>query len=123
MINKKGLNKVIVKDIIEQIQLKLVAGEAGITNQVQGGYVGDLLSFVMSHAKEKDVWITIQGHINSVAVASLLGLSAIILTENVEADEAMIHKANEEGIPVLSTKLNSFDVVCQLACLSQIQEI
>lgn len=106
-----------VKDVIEQIPMKLLAGEEGLTNEIEGGYVGDLLSFVMSHAQDKNVWITIQGHINSVAVASLLGLSAIILTENVEADETMLHKADEEGIPVLSTTLNSFEMVCQLARL------
>ena len=114
------MSKLVVKDLIEKMQLKLIAGEKGISNQVQGGYVGDLLSFVMSHAKEKEVWITIQGHINSVAVASLLELSAIILTENVEADEEMINKANQEAIPILSTNLNSFEVACQLAALRQV---
>lgn len=112
--------RLIVEELIKQMKLKLIAGEKGITNEVKGGYVGDLLSFVMSHAKEEDVWITIQGHINSVAVASLLGLSAIILTENVEPDQEMISKANEEDIPILCTALNSFEVVCQVAHLSQI---
>ncbi|MDF2612633.1 MAG: AraC family transcriptional regulator [Clostridia bacterium] len=109
------MNRLIVKELIEKMNLTLVAGEEGLENQIEGGYVGDLLSFVMAHAREKNVWITIQGHINSVAVASLLGLSAIILSENAGADEEMIKKANEEGIPVLSTSLNSFDVICEFA--------
>lgn len=101
-----------VEALMNQMELKLLAGDGGIQNQIEGGYVGDLLSFVMSHAKEKNIWITIQGHINSVAVASLLGLSAIILSEDVVPDEEMIKKANEEEIPVLSTSMSSFDFIC-----------
>ena len=108
-----------VEEIVQQMGLKLLAGADGIDNEVQGGYAGDLLSFVMAHAKEKNIWITIQGHINSVAVASLLGLSAIVLAENAEADDETIRKANQEGIPVLSTSLNSFDFICELSRLDQ----
>ncbi|MDF2877322.1 MAG: AraC family transcriptional regulator [Clostridia bacterium] len=109
------MSKLTIKELIRSAEFEIVAGEKGMDNEVEGGYVGDLLSFVMAHAKEKDVWVTIQGHINSVAVASLLGLSAIILSEGVAADSEMIKKADEEGIPILRTKLSSFDVVCKVS--------
>lgn len=98
-----------VRDMVEKMALQVLAGEEGMNQEIEGGYIGDLLSFVMSHAKEKNIWITIQGHINSVAVASLLGLSAIILAEGAEADAEMLRKANEEEIPIISTTQNSFD--------------
>ena len=116
------MSKVTVRTLSDKMQLKLLTGEEGLDNEVQGGHVGDLLSFVMSHAKEKNVWVTIQGHINSVAVASLLGLSAIILSENVVPDEEMLKKANEEGIPILSTPLSSFDTICAFSRCNQIVE-
>lgn len=111
-----------VKTLSAKMDLKLLAGESGLENEIEGGHVGDLLSFVMSHAKEKNIWVTIQGHINSVAVASLLGLSAIILSENVIPDEEMIKKANEEGIPVLVTPMTSFDTICMFANCIKAQE-
>ncbi|MDF2594014.1 MAG: AraC family transcriptional regulator [Clostridia bacterium] len=109
------MSKLTIKELIKLAEFEIVAGEKGLDNEVKGGYVGDLLSFVMSHAEEKNIWVTIQGHINSVAVASLLGLSGIILSEGAEADPEMIKKADEESIPVLRTKLSSFDVVCKVS--------
>jgi predicted transcriptional regulator len=100
-----------VKELIEEMKLEIVAGEENIDNVIKGGYVGDLLSFVMSHAKEGNLWITIQGHINSIAVATLLGMSAIVLTEGSVLTEDAHKKANDEGIPVLSTNLSSFDFI------------
>jgi len=52
----------------------------------------------------------------------LLELSAIILSEDVTPDEEMIQKANEEGIPVLCTTHNSFDVICEFVSVNKEQE-
>ena len=98
----------LLREIVEKMSLEVVCGEPFLDKKVTGGYIGDLLSFVMSHAAEGQVWITIQGHINSVAVASLLGLSAIVLAEGATADVEMIEKAKEEEIPILATNLSSF---------------
>ncbi|MGL4345786.1 MAG: hypothetical protein ACRCTE_11360 [Cellulosilyticaceae bacterium] len=107
-----------VADVVSKLGLGVLAGETGLHQTVEGGYTGDLLSFVMGHAKEGNVWFTIQGHLNSVAVASLLGLSAIVLAEGVTPTEDMIAKANEEGIPVLGSHLTSFElVVAYAACV------
>lgn len=100
-----------VLDIVDALQLEVYAGENSLEKDVEGGYIGDLLSFVMSHAKENNIWFTIQGHINSVAVASLLGLSAVVLTDGVKPSADMIHKANEENIPILGARQSSFDLL------------
>ena len=65
-----------------------------------GGYTSDLLSCVMAGAKTRRVWVTLQAHLNIVAVAALLELSAVIITEGARPDPATIAKANEEGITV-----------------------
>ena len=43
---------------------------------VTGGYVGDLLSWVMGRARSGQAWITIMSNINTVAVASLADVAA-----------------------------------------------
>lgn len=91
-----------------------VLNAGDLERKVEGGYVGDLLSFVMAHAKEGMIWLTIQGHINTVAVASLVDLSAIVLTEKSVPTEDMIEKAKEHHIPVLSTHLSSFGLAYRL---------
>jgi len=74
------------------------------------GYAADLLSCVMSGAAHHSIWITLQAHVNIIAVASLLELSAVIITEGALPDEGTISKANEEDVILLSTKKPSFAV-------------
>jgi predicted transcriptional regulator len=59
----------------------------------------------------KSIWVTLQAHTNIVAVAALLELAAIIITEGASPDQITIDKANEEGITLLSSKEHSFAVV------------
>jgi len=90
-----------VNDLMERFDLKLVAGEKGLDRQVEDGYCGDLLSEIMANAPEGSVWLTIQGHQNIVAVAVLREMAAIVVTGGQSADNDTLHKANQEGIPIL----------------------
>jgi len=99
-----------VSEIVNALNLKVFGGEKGLNNEVVGGYTSDLLSDVMGHAEQGFVWITLQTHKNVLAVASLKELSAVILIKNLEPDADMQMQANEEGIPVLGTDLNAFDM-------------
>jgi len=73
-----------------------------------------LLSCVMAKARKGNVWVTLQSHLNVVAVASLLQLAAIIVTEGMPVDAATLQKAQEEGIPILTTPASTFTVVGRL---------
>lgn len=77
---------------------------------VTGVYCGDLLSLVMSKAKKGDIWITIQSHINVVAVASLVDISAIIIVEGSEIELGVIEKAQEEGIAIFTTSSSAYEI-------------
>jgi len=79
-----------------------------------GGYTSDLLSCVMAGAKNKNLWVTLQAHANIVAVAALLDLSAVIITEGAQPDPVTLAKANEEGITLLSTPKASYEIVGKL---------
>jgi predicted transcriptional regulator len=68
----------------------------------------------MSGAQKQGLWITLQSHTNIVAVAALLDLSAIVITEGAMPDEATIEKANEESITLLATPMPSFYIVGKL---------
>ncbi len=78
------------------------------------GYTSDMLSCVMSGAAKQSLWITLQAHVNIVAVAALLDLSAVIITEDAPVDEATIAKANEKGVTLYLTSLPSFEVAGRL---------
>jgi hypothetical protein len=75
-----------------------------------GAYTGDLLSDVMAHAKDGGALITIQAHKNTVAVASLVNIAAIIVCNKRPLPPDMLEAAAEEGIAVLLTGENQFTV-------------
>lgn len=76
----------------------------------KGGYTSDLLSCVMAGAKSENIWVTLQAHLNIVAVASMLDVAAVIITENAQPDEITIAKANEQGVILLSTPKFSYEI-------------
>lgn len=106
-----------VREMMENMNLKLIGEETGLDEEVKGGYIGDLLSFVMAHAQSKDAWITVQGHMNSIAVAIMTGVSAIILAEGVVPNLETIEKANEEKIPIFTSGESSFKLAYKLGKL------
>ncbi len=99
-----------VNDIIKTLNLKVFAGEEGLNNEVEGGYVSDLLSDVMGHADAGSVWITLQSHKNVMAIASLKELAAIILVKGIEPEPDTAEQSNREAIPILGTDMETFEI-------------
>jgi hypothetical protein len=94
--------------------LEVCAAEQNLDTEVTGGYASDLLSYVMARAKEGDVWVTMQSHTNVVAVASLVNLAGVIVTEGARPEPAMLEKATLEEVPILATPLSTYVVVGKL---------
>jgi hypothetical protein len=103
-----------LQDIIDTLALKpLTSGN--FTDVIPtGGYAADLLSCVMAGAKHGSIWVTLQAHTNIVAVAALLEMSAVIITEDAQPDQSTIDKAQQEGIILLSTDKFTYEIVGRL---------
>jgi predicted transcriptional regulator len=99
-----------IRNLVEQLKLKVFAGEQGLDKEFQNAYCSDLLSDVMGNAKEGEVWITLQTHKNALAVAALKDLSAILLVNAHRPNADMEEAANEEGIPVLGCDKATFEI-------------
>jgi len=97
-----------ISEIIERCKLKKVVFTAD--HEVNNGYSGDLMSDVMANAQPESVWITIQAHKNSIAVALIKDIKAIIFTNNVSIHQEVIEKAKEEKINLFQTRKDSFTV-------------
>jgi predicted transcriptional regulator len=106
-------------DIIDATVLTKQSNLADI--EITEGYVSDLLSDVMGNAKEGSVWITIMRHLNVIAVASLAGLGAVVFSKNIVPEQAVIDKANEEGICLINSSLSTFELAGKLYGLLQIK--
>ncbi len=100
-----------VAEAAKKIDGTLVTGAAGTTQEIKGGYASDLLSDVMGNGSEGDIWVTLQKHVNIVAVAQLKGLAAIVLVNDRKPEADTILKAEEMGIPIIVTRLPAFEAI------------
>jgi DRTGG domain len=106
----------IVEEIVNKLGLQVVA--PGDTKQeITGGYAADLLSCVMAKARAGNVWVTLQAHPNVIAVASLLNLAAVIVSEGIKPDLETVERARENQVTLLSSPHTTFAVVGQLTKL------
>ena len=105
-----------VKMLIEAANLKPIALPVP-EREVNGAYIGDLLSWVMGRANEDNAWITIMSNSNIIAVATLAGISCVILAEGVSIDAEVTKTAMDKGINVLSTDESAYGIAKKLASL------
>ncbi len=83
--------------------------------EIEGVYIGDLLSWVMGKAGEGEAWITIMSNINILAVASLSDVSCIVLAEGVTLDDDVINTAKEKGINIVQSELSTYETAILLS--------
>ncbi len=101
-------------EIVDELGLRVAAGAGHLDVEVTGGYTSDLLSCAMAGAAQGNLWITLQGHLNIVAVASLNELAGVIVTEGKPVSKETATKAEEEGVVLLLTPLTSYEVAGRL---------
>jgi hypothetical protein len=90
------------------IELEVAQGDYA-DREISAGYSSDLLSDVMANAKADGVLVTVQAHKNAVAVASLVGLSAILVCNSRPLPDDMIAAARSEGVAVFRTPETAFE--------------
>jgi len=103
-----------LREIAEALQLESPMTAPDLNRIVSGGYVSDLLSDVIAHTQKGDVWVTLQVHPNTIAVATLKELAAIIIIGSKAPSDAAVSKAAEEGIVLFTTSMSAFDVAGRL---------
>jgi hypothetical protein len=102
-----------VAQLTEQLGLKVFALPEG-EREVAGGYMGDLLSWVMGRAQGGDAWITIMSNQNVAAVAALSDVACVILAEGVQPDPDLLKKAETQGINLLGDARGAFALAVEL---------
>jgi hypothetical protein len=104
-----------LQDIIQKLDLTIFTEPKDFAAIHPGsGYAADLLSCVMAGAQSGAVWVTLQAHINIVAVAALAEVCAVIISEGAIPEPDVIDKANSQGITLLGTKASTYQVVGHL---------
>ena len=105
-----------VNDLLKMPEFRAVCVADG-EREILGGYAGDLLSWVMGRANEGDAWVTIMSNVNIVAVCTLADPACIVLAENVDPDPEAKKRAEEQGINIIKTELDTFSACAKIASL------
>ncbi len=98
----------LLKDLIEKTDFKLLSGDEN--KEINGCYIGDLLSLAMSKVQKDNIWITIQSNINIVAVASLTEAGCILICEGFTPDDGVLQRAENEGITLLISDMSAYEI-------------
>lgn len=106
-----------LQELVNSLSLELKTPELDMHREVTGGYASDLLSDVIGNSHKGNIWVTLQVHLNIIAVASLKELSGIILVNSRNPDADTLKKANAEDIPVMTSALPAFELVGKLYAL------
>jgi hypothetical protein len=108
---------VTIAQLEKELELKQLTDVNDPEKEVKDGCVCDLLSWVMARGEEGMAWITVQTHLNVVAVACLHDFSCVIIPEDIEVPQATIDKSNEEGIYIFSSPKTSYKFCCEMYSL------
>lgn len=110
------------------MRLDAIAQELGfseLTPEVAGakdaditrGYASDLLSDVLAHAPEGGLLVTLQVHLNVIAVASHAEMAAVVFAGGRKPEDDVLAKAAGEGLALYSSPADTFDIVGRLYAL------
>ncbi len=106
-----------VSELTALIGAKNLTTEIAEDKEILCGYACDLLSWVMAHGEEGMAWVTVQTHMNVIAVASLAEMACVVLPEGITMDAEILAKANAEGLCVLSSPMTAYEICGKLfAC-------
>ena len=106
------MKKIEINELIELIEGNLVC--KGISQTVENGYCGDFLSFVISRIPDNAVWFTVMNNANVAGVAKLGDVNAIVICENIKAENRLKECCDNEKINLIETPLTAFDCAARL---------
>jgi hypothetical protein len=102
-----------VKDVMNQDYQLLTHIETSFL-EFEGCYATDLLSAAIKSSEPNNILITIISHINTIALAVMVDLPVIIISEGRTVTDEMIERANLEHIAILHTTRKTHEVVIDL---------
>lgn len=99
----------IVEDLIHSGKFTVLNDIGNKKKTITVPFCCDLLSIAMSKSPAGAAWITVMGNVNTIAVATLTDVSAVIIAEDMTLDAFALDKAKEQGVIVLATPLPIFE--------------
>lgn len=103
-----------LEELAQRLNLRELTSGIAHGDDVTGGYASDLLSDVLAHAPAGGVLITLQVHLNVIAVASHAGLQAVIFSSDRIPEQDVIDRAAGEDLCLYASSANTFEIAGRL---------
>jgi hypothetical protein len=103
-----------LQELAQALDLRELTPARDADEEVTHGYASDLLSDVLAHAPAGGVLVTLQVHLNVIAVASHAGLRAVIFSCGRMPDDEILERAAGEGLSLFGSKADTFEIVGRL---------
>ena len=105
-----------VSELAKAVKLQVISMPSPDT-VIECGYAGDLLSWVMGNAQQGCAWMTITTNRNIIAVAELIDMACVIVTEGSDIPDDVAALAKEKEINLLATELPTYEMCVQVSRL------
>ncbi|MBQ6136738.1 MAG: hypothetical protein IJI73_05150 [Kiritimatiellae bacterium] len=103
-------------EIVEKVGGSIAVDKPGA--EAKFAYASDLLSDVMGHCGDESVLITIQNHLNAIAVCTLDGIEIVVICHGRPIPDDMAEAAKREGVAIVTTPLSQFEASVALSALA-----
>ena len=104
-----------VSEIAGKVGGRIVVDKPGA--EANYAYASDLLSDVMGHCGDESVLVTIQNHLNTIAVCTLAGIEAIVICHDRPVPDDMAEAAAREEVAIITTPLSQYAASVALSSL------
>jgi serine kinase of HPr protein (carbohydrate metabolism regulator) len=101
-----------LKEIVKKLDLSELTKIED--KDINGVFISDMLSDVMSIAKPDDLWLTVQTHKNIISAANLVDIGVVVIAHNKKVPKETIELANRFNISMVSSDLSTFEIVSKL---------
>ena len=99
-----------IQSFLDMTGARLLTASVDTAREITCGYACDLLSWVMAHGAAGMAWISVQTHMNVVAVATLMDMAAVIAPEGITFEAEVIAKAEEEGVALIAADKTAYEL-------------
>jgi predicted transcriptional regulator len=114
MINTERVNMKI-SELANKTSLKAI--NESTDKEIEGVYISDMASDIITNAKANVLLITLQTHKTLIAAANLIDVAAIVFVKGKKPGQDIIELASRVGIPLLSTEDDTWTFASKLAKL------
>lgn len=97
-----------LSDVKEALEADVLVGQDKMDTEVTGGAAGDLMSDLLRNPKEGALLLTGLTSIQVIHTSIIAGMSAIIFVRGKMPGQDVLNLAQENELPILTTKYNMY---------------